>query len=139
MVDLSDLYLAKFVDGGRGELGPDRCPQLDCWGLVMAVFERFGVVVPDFDIAANDTEGKDGAYRDEARSGRWVRLAEAETPCLVAMRTSPRAPKATNHFGVHVGGGRVLHIFDATGVHVSTLGDGPKRAPGVCGLWRFVG
>ena len=47
MGKLNDLIGGRFVNGGRSV-----AKGLDCWGLVMEVFRRYGVELPDFTVDA---------------------------------------------------------------------------------------
>lgn len=135
---LTDLYQGEFADGGRGEAGPAGWPLFDCWGLVRARFALAGVVVPDFDEGAMDTEGKNRRFLDEARSGRWVRLESPEPLCLVAASTHPGAPWAVNHFGVFEGHGRFVHIQRGRRVHRDGILVPPWKRQ-IHSFWRWVG
>lgn len=141
---LADLFLARFVSGGRGERGRDGALLFDCWGLVMAAHARFNAELPDFHVDAADTAGKSAAYHAEKRSGRWVRLARPETPCLVVLSTCTNAPEACNHFGTYIGGGSFLHAFrpcsaaDGSGVRLDRVDEHPWPAR-IQGFWRWAG
>lgn len=124
--DLLDLQAAQFRNGGRGQV-VGGYHQFDCWGLVMAVFDRFGVAVPDFARDCWDAGGNHAVYENERNSGRWELLAEPVAPCLVVMRTHPDAPEACNHYGVYVGGGKMLHMRDEAGVNLDAVNERPWK------------
>lgn len=134
--DLRGLCCGVYHDGGRGETDPvTREPRYDCWGLTMAVHRAFGIVLPDFVQPAEDAPAVAGTFAAEITSGRWQRIAEPETPCVVAMRHR-LVPEAVSHFGTYVGGGRVVHIAKAIGaVRVDSLYD-VAFARRIAGYWR---
>jgi cell wall-associated NlpC family hydrolase len=136
LADLGPLFHSRFADGGRGEQDADGVRLFDCWGLCMAVFECYGLVVPDFAIHADNLRAAHRAFTREEKSGRWTPLAQPVAPCVVAMATT-QVTRAKNHFGVYVGGGRFVHIFRGMGVHTCTVTAFPwtKR---IRGFWAWA-
>ena len=45
-LDVADLIGIPFADGGRSASG------VDCWGLVMLIYQRIGVTLPDYAVSA---------------------------------------------------------------------------------------
>ena len=139
MPSLRDLYTGQYANGGRGEKCPRTgVPLFDCWGLVMAGHEALGAAVPDFAHDSEDVLTVADEYGRQRDTGVWERLDAPVAPCVVAMRTHPRAPQAVNHFGVFIGGGKFLHILRGCRVHVSGVDQHPYRQQ-IAGYWRWRG
>lgn len=116
---IDDLIGVPFVDGGR-----DAATGLDCWGLVLVVFNRAGLLLPDYRIGCHDIDAIGVAVASERMLGRWRRWYhhDAPTPSLVAIRFN--SPILVNHTGVYVGNGKFLHTRERTGVVVEPV-NGP--------------
>lgn len=98
MVD--DLIGVKFAKRGR-----DVTSGLDCWGLVMEVHRRYGIVMPDL---------YNGLY-----IGKWEEILEPtnkDVPLVVLMKIHPIL---TIHAGVYIGNNRIIHTMESTGVIIS--------------------
>ncbi len=144
---VTDLIGVPFKDMGR-----DPAKGLDCWGLCMEVYRRLGIYVPDYGLnvpSAYASDGNDGQYREAEISGRWRRVmgtpapgdVVADTPApgdLVAMSTDGRMPRAINHFGVVIPGGRFIHVCLNHKTEAPKLHD-PQWAPRMRGFWRWAG
>ena len=115
-----DLIGIPFIDGGR-----DVASGLACWGLVLEVFKRAGVALPDYQIGCHDTDAIGAAVEGERLLGRWRHwhAHDAPVPSLVAIRFN--SPLIVNHTGVYIGGGRFLHTRELTGVAVERI-DSPS-------------
>lgn len=138
MLDLSDIFRAQFGDGGRGETDPGTGrPVFDCWGVVMATFEGFGIAVPDFYEEHDDADAIDARFSQEEAGGQWESLDNPVAPCLVAIKRHPRAVKCVNHFGVYIGGGKFLHILKERGAHLDKIKNLSFRQ--LAGFWRWRG
>lgn len=136
--DLSFIYRAQFGDGGRGEIDQATGrPVYDCWGLVMATFARFGVIVPDFYEPHDEAASIEARFERETDSAWWERIDKPVAPCVVAIKRHPLAVQCVNHFGVYVGRGRFLHILKQRGVHLDKLANLPMRQ--FAGFWRWCG
>lgn len=115
-ISFYDLVGRPFIDGGR-----DPQKGLDCWGLVLEVFRRSGIDLPDYTIACDDIPGIGRAVESERSFGRWKRWEahEAPIPSLLAIRFN--SPLIINHTGVFIGAGRFLHTRKRVGVCVETI------------------
>ena len=102
-VDLDDLIGIPFLNRGRNIDGSD------CWGVVMLIFARYGIQLPDIRVSCFDSL-KINQKIDDQRT-YWKRLDEPEEPCLVVLRTDPNNPRWCCHNGVYVGDGYFLHTF----------------------------
>ncbi len=107
MPDLSDLIGVPFVNGGR-----DPAVGLDCWGLVMAVFQRFGITLPDHPLDAMDAAVIDAEIGRERSA--WLRCRPPyPIPAVVVIRFGGGA--YCNHVGVLVAPGWFMHAREKTG------------------------
>ena len=115
-----DLIGIPFVDGGR-----DPRIGLDCWGLVLEVFRRAGVTLPDYQIGCHQTEAIGVAVEGERLKGRWRHwhAFDAPAPSVIAIRFN--SPLLVNHTGVYIGGGRFIHTRELTGVAIERV-DAPS-------------
>ena len=108
-IKYDDLIGIPFRDGGRDMTG------LDCWGLVRIIYDRIGIDLPDYRIAAAD----ELAVHEEMleQEPRWRRLErpEAGAVVLIANGETGRA----NHVGVYIGDGRMIHAYAYSGVAIS--------------------
>jgi len=106
-----------FVSGGR-----DVVIGMDCWGLVMEIYMRYGVKLPDFTVDAFAFNAIDMLAGEEVTSRRWEEvyppITEDQAPLVVLMRMHPTL---VTHAGVYVGGNRIVHTTKATGVILSRV------------------
>lgn len=110
-----DLFGTPFVDGGR-----DPRTGLDCYGLVLEVFRRHGLTLPDFTVSCDDSPGIHA-------------IVDAERACFRRCEGTPPVPSVVvikllsdglcNHTGVYVGDGEFLHIMRKRGVTRARLDD----------------
>lgn len=119
-----------FENGGRTIQGAD------CWGLVMLVFEHFGVQLPDYQINCFATDDINGQI-DQARN-EWRPIRRPEAPCLVVMRIDPDVPQACNHLGVYVGNGFMIHTLIRQDSHLERM-DHPYFKRKIEGFYRYAG
>jgi cell wall-associated NlpC family hydrolase len=130
-------YIGKpFRSGARG---PDA---YDCWGLVIDVYRRlYGIDLPDFDIAATAVHQIAGAIASQAAAPQWARIAPAAplpTPCVAVLAAVPGHPNLVTHCAVHIGGGRLLHALESTGVSIITPRH-PYWQPKLRGFYLWTG
>jgi len=129
-LDVVGLVGGKFVNGGR-----DVRVGLDCWGLVMEVYRRYGMELPDFTVDAFAFKAIDalasGAVRDKTWEEVWE-PGDKDVPLVVLMHMHP---VFITHVGVLVGRGRILHTTRDTGVVISrTVGMNSQ----IVGYYRYV-
>lgn len=113
-----DLIGIPFVFGGRDKTG------LDCYGCTIEAFKKFGIRIPDHNIACLAVES---AGYDSQEIGKiiwnerhkWQRLKELEVPCLVAM--SLAVPGFYNHIAVYVGDDKIIHTRQNANVCIEKL------------------
>ena len=107
-----DLIGVPFVDGGRSLAG------MDCWGLVMEIYKRYGVKLPDYKIACEDASSINNAI-DSSRFA-WERIeGSPPSPSLVVIRFN--TIKLCNHTGVYIGDQRFIHTRKKIGVNVDSI------------------
>lgn len=115
-VDVKDLIGRKFVNGGR-----DVIKGLDCWGLVMEVFKRYGIEIPDFTVDAFSYAAVDALTKKAKGSHLWEEVYtpwDKEAPLVVLMRMHP---KLITHAGVFIGDNRIIHTMASTGTITSRM------------------
>ena len=135
MPSYNDLIGTKFKNRGRNVT-----EGLDCYGLVMEVYKRFGVDIPEYNADYDDNEKISSIIKNEAASSNWRRVEaneELPVPCVVAIRFG--VPKGiVNHTGVYIGAGKFIHTRENIGVCVDRIN---SLAWSKCieGFYRYVG
>lgn len=87
---------------------PFKFQDTDCWWLAREVFKRYGIDLPDYNIARQACSSfRTAAHEIEKNLVTWTRIEQPETPCLVAL--SLGVPGMINHVGVYVGDGKFIH------------------------------
>jgi len=130
MVNLRDLIGGRFVNGGRSV-----STGMDCWGLVMEVFRRYGMGVPDFtvDAFAFRNINKLAVRSMEATVWEEVRNPQQEDlPLVVLMRMHP---EFITHAGVLIDINRIIHTTKGTGVITSRATALKSR---IIGYYKYV-
>ena len=129
-IKVGDLVGRKFVEGGRSlDTG------LDCWGLVMEVYKRYGVRIPDFVIDTFAFRAVDALVGEEIETRRWEEVytpADKDVPLVVLMRMHP---VLITHAGVFIGHNKVIHTMKGTGVILSKASALQSR---IAGYYRYV-
>ena len=120
MIDYEDLIGIPFINHGR-----DRNVGFDCYGLVMEVYRRFGIELPEFT----------ADWDDEDKINRIVQ--RLPVPCLVALRMGT-PPGIVNHTGVYLGNGKFIHTRAKIGVCISRI-DSPAWRGVIEGFYEYVG
>lgn len=103
MVNVNDLVGVPYLDGGR-----DPKEGLDCWGLVLEIYKRQKIDLPDYPISAFDTL-KIARRMEKELVTYCKRLDKPETGCIIAIHLD--GAKWTNHTGVYLGGGEFIHAY----------------------------
>lgn len=117
MVKVDDLVGLPFVNGGRD---PD--VGLDCWGLVMAVFKRYGVDLMDFAVDAFAFRAINTLIGEATISVAWEEVykpCDGDAPLVVLIRIHPIL---VTHAGVFIGHNRVIHTIENTNTVISKVG-----------------
>ena len=127
---LDDLIGKRFVNGGRKPV-----TGLDCWGLVMEVYRRYGISIPDFTVDAFAFQAIDVLAGKAVESRVWERVHEfrdKDAPLVVLMRMHP---KLITHVGVYIGHNRIIHTMKMTGIITSRASALKSR---IVGYYRYV-
>ncbi len=119
----ADLLGKRFRYGGRG---PD---EYDCYGLVMEIYKRIGVDLPDYGFADN-YKGIDAMVQRFAIN--FKRLSFPVAPCIVAFMIWP---PYVSHIGVVLEGDRFLHIMQRSQVSRERL-SAPEWASRIAGYYQ---
>jgi len=117
MVRVDDLVGIPFVNGGR-----DIRIGLDCWGLVMEVFKRYGVELPDFKLDAFAFTAIDALIGEATVSQSWEEVykpCNGDAPLVVLMRIHP---VLVTHAGVFIGQNKIIHTMENTNTVISRVG-----------------
>ena len=134
MLDYTDLIGTKFVNRGRNVK-----EGLDCYGLVMEVYKRYDITIPEYNADFNDSRKISGIIKQEAQKSCWQRAdaTDLPVPCIVAIRFG--VPKGiVNHTGVYIGNGKFIHTRENIGVCVDRIN---SLAWSRCieGFYKYVG
>lgn len=133
MIDYDDLIGIPFINGGS-----DRNKGFDCYGLVMEVYRRCGIALPEYTADWDDEEKINSIVQREAGTTAWHRVkAPLPVPCLVALRMGT-PPGIVNHTGVYIGHGKFIHTRAKIGVCVSRI-DSPAWRGVIDGFYEYVG
>lgn len=113
LINYADLIGKPFKRGARG-------PHFyDCWGLVMEIYRRCGIEIPDYDTGLYTAEDVD----DCAAVGKIDFKANFQrpepVPCVILIRFNETV--FCNHVGVHLGENRFIHAREKIGVNVDRL------------------
>ena len=134
MNDYSDLIGVSFRNRGR-----DVKTGLDCYGLVMEIYRRHGIEIPEYTADFDDVKKVSALITEKtAIKTNWRRVeGELPVPCLLAIRFG--VPKGiVNHTGCYIGNGRFIHIRSNIGVCVESM-NSPAWAHVIEGCYEYVG
>lgn len=119
--DLNDLIGKPYEFKGRGN------PGYDCWGLVVEVFRRFGIDLPDYSVSAQSAreESCQAEFHDKIKNesvveDRWKKLDIPEIPCIVLLKAHLIFAQ---HIGAYIGYGKFIHSHYFFGVNVDKTRD----------------
>lgn len=127
---LGDIIGSPFVNKGRDVLNG-----LDCWGLVMEVFRRYGIELPDFTIDHFAYAKIDELAENTIETHKWEvmhHVTDKDVPLVVLMRVHP---KYITHAGVYVGKGKIIHTMEKTGGVISKASTLRNQ---IIGYYRFA-
>lgn len=115
MIELADLIGVPFKNNGR-----DPKSGLDCYGLAMEVFHRFGIEIPEYWSDYDNCEKISNIIRKEKTTAYWQKTEVPTPPALVTIRFGVPAPYV-NHTGVYIGDGKFIHTREKTGVVIENV------------------
>lgn len=134
-----DLIGTPFVGLGR-----DPKKGLDCYGLTMEVFRRYGYEIPEYtEDTWEDTDKTNDFYKDTVVNSNkyWEEVKDLETlqpPILIAFTYGNVKFGIVNHSGVYIGNGRFIHTRQKVGCCIERI-DGFAWRRLIVGLYRFKG
>lgn len=111
---LADLIGIPFKDRGR-----NINEGLDCYGLAMEVFRRYGIEIPEFHACCEDFTRINNTI--EEQKPLWVSCDRhnPQTPSLVVIRFNQAI--FCNHTGVYIGNGKFIHTRQRIGVNIDSI------------------
>ena len=116
---MKDLLGVPFKVHGRGRDG------LDCWGLAIEVFRRYGTRLPDCWYENLDDKAE---IRGRLEGSVEYRTLDMEKePCLLLIRVDGNP----NHVAVYIGEGYLIHATRRYGVAVEPVGRYRERIEGI--------
>lgn len=125
---MEDLVGIPFVSKGRDKSGAD------CWGVFKMAQERFGNYVPDVTVDAFDTEGIVREMTNQIRL--WTRVEDPLPGDAVVMAHDPNIPEIIQHYGVYIGGGKMIHTIEKIGSMIVRI-DHPLWKNKIRGFYRW--
>jgi len=129
-IDIRDLIGKEFVKGGRTV-----ADGLDCWGLTMEVYRRYGITIPDFVVDAFGFQAINALAGRAVESRVWEEVhcpTDADIPLVVLMRMHPIL---ITHAGVLIQRDKIIHTTAGTGVIMSKASALESR---IAGYYRYV-
>ena len=115
---LTDLIGVPFKVHGRDKGG------LDCWGVAMEVFRRYGVRLPDCWYESLDDSAR--VRRELEGEVVYLPLEIEKEPCLLLLRIN-----GSPHAAVYIGEGYLMHATRRYGVCVEPLSRYRTRIEGI--------
>jgi cell wall-associated NlpC family hydrolase len=131
MFNYYDLIGIPFKDGGRDAAG------FDCYGLVMEVYRRNGIDLPEYFAPALDSEAVSNQISQAKTLDIWQRASSTEPPFLSVMAIRFNSPLC-NHTGVYIGDGRFIHTRERIGVSIDRI-DSPAWRHRIEGFYIYKG
>lgn len=111
---VEDLIGVPFVNGGRNV-----AEGLDCWGLVMEVFRRYGQTIPDFTVDAFACQAIDALAGQEMETRHWEQMYEPLEDYVPLVALIRIHPVHISHAGVYLGQNQIIHTIQYTGCVIS--------------------
>lgn len=102
MIEWKDLLSVPYIAGGR-----DPHVGLDCWGLLLELYHRAGVELPDYSGEIGEA-AVERLWHDEIEE-RWVKVPAPEQELDMFLFGLWRQPR---HVGVAIAPLKVLHTAD---------------------------
>lgn len=105
MLQTSDLVGKPFKSGAKG------LEAYYCWSLVIEVFRRFGIDLPDYQVGCATVDSAMPIVKQQ-----WVQCAgEIPVPALIVFTTNG----VCDHVGVYIGFGKFIHAHETAGVVIA--------------------
>tara|TARA_Y100000034_G_C6861959_1_gene392425 strand:- start:1015 stop:1410 length:396 start_codon:yes stop_codon:yes gene_type:complete len=110
-------WAAQYVGIPFVELGRERSPGVDCWGLVRLVYlEQYEIELPSYSYENCDNRTANARIFSAEKESKW-RPVLAMTGSVVLFNVASRVC----HAGVVVGDGKFIHAEVGTGVIMERL------------------
>jgi hypothetical protein len=106
-----DLIGVKFLDHGRSKEG------LDCYGLVIEVYKRIGINLPDVEYKATDIETSRNVDKQLRELIPMDKIEQPIKNCIVELAVLGDP----SHVGIYLGKGDFLHTNRKNGVVIEKL------------------
>lgn len=135
MINYTDLIGLSFANRGR-----DITKGVDCYGLVIEVFRRYGYSIPEYFADYDDIKEVNKLITEKTKIvSHWKKVTNSNipVPSLIAIRFGVPAG-VVNHTGVYIGNGKFIHIRENTGVCIDRI-DSPAWRNMIVGFYEFVG
>jgi len=124
-----DLLNTPFGTKGRGP----EC--YDCYGVVLEVYKRNGIILKDFDIDSFDFGTINSEIVTQVSSGFWKVLPSPEYLCVIKMK---QHPVFTQHLGVFLGKDKFIHAVLDRGVVIDSINSSCFKNC-IKGFYKYVG
>jgi cell wall-associated NlpC family hydrolase len=112
----NDLIGKAFKDRGRG---PD---SYDCLGLLIEMYKRHGITIPDYNISCFDVLG---IHQQSGEAKQlWLKLSSPVYPCAVLVKNNS---VYNNHVGFYLGNGKMIHAIPEANICIVDLTKINKR------------
>lgn len=138
MINYADLIGVPFIDKGR-----DIKQGLDCYGLCIEIFKRYGKNIPEYYKECTeytDLKTTTNIYEKHKKENAiWesINVEDITEPCLIAIRFG--VPQGiVNHTGVYIGNGKFIHIRENTGVCIDRI-NSPAWKRMIVGCYKYIG
>lgn len=123
-----DLIGVPFSNRGRGP------SSYDCLGLVIEIYKRNGIFIPNWDVSVRSCNFIDGYIKTEVSSERWCKLIQPEYLCLITIQ---QHQEFVQHLAIYIDGGKFIHATPHKGVTVDCL-NSPEYKNQIRGFYRYV-
>ena len=119
-INYADLIGVQFKNRGR-----DITSGVDCYGLVMEVYRRFGI--------------NSLICTEAVKTSVWREVSKGEisAPCVIAIRFGA-PPGIVNHTGCYIGNGKFIHIRENIGVCIDHI-ESPAWRKVIVGFYEYIG
>lgn len=131
IIDVNDLIGKPFSGDPEQAYGPD---SYSCYGLIYEVYLRFGIEIPQTNIAVTACkEASEQEIMDHAAK-YWQEIDKPEVPCAVWIKSTN--PNFASHIGAYIGNGKMIHITINRNVVIDRVREHKKK---IIGYFKYVG
>jgi cell wall-associated NlpC family hydrolase len=109
----------------------------DCYRFVQYVLEdAAGITIPEFSSIGTKNYRRIFLNFLKEISENWEEVEEPRMFDVIAMAYDPKHPNLVQHFGVYIGGGKILHTLANVGSHTAKL-NSPLIKNTIKGIYRW--